>query len=68
MRNKVLFKIMEIISIFFIFEATMKIIAQGLINHKNAYLRNGWNIVDFTVVLASLAEIVVTLSYSGRED
>lgn len=30
-KNRILFKIMEVISIFFIFEATMKTIAQGLI-------------------------------------
>ena len=29
----------------------MKIIAQGFIQHQNAYLRNAWNILDFTIVM-----------------
>jgi hypothetical protein len=24
---------------------------QGFIQHQNAYLRNAWNILDFTIVL-----------------
>ena len=46
---------------FFILEATMKILTQGLISHKNAYLRDGWNIVDFIIVLSSIFEIVISL-------
>ena len=56
---------MEIITFFFIFEAFMKIISQGLFNHKNAYLRNNWNLVDFMVVISSIIEIVVTLVYGN---
>ena len=32
-------------------ECLMKIIAQGFIQHQNAYLRNAWNILDFTIVM-----------------
>ena len=45
----------------FILEAMIKIITQGLWMHKNAYLRDGWNVVDFVVVLFSVIEITVTL-------
>lgn len=34
----------------FCVEATCKIIALGLILHKNSYLRNVWNIMDFFVI------------------
>ena len=50
---------MEYSSYLFIMEALLKIISQGLIYHKNAYLRDGWNIVDFIVVLSSIFEIIV---------
>ena len=40
----------------------MKILSQGLIKHKNAYLRDGWNIVDFLVVMSSIFEILITLA------
>ena len=35
-------------------ECMMKIIAQGFIRHQNAYLRNAWNILDFTIVMIGL--------------
>jgi hypothetical protein len=39
-------------TIIFIAEACLKIIAMGFILHKNAYLRNGWNIIDAIVVFS----------------
>ncbi|KAF7240970.1 Voltage-dependent N-type calcium channel subunit alpha-1B [Varanus komodoensis] len=35
----------------FCFEASIKIIALGFVFHKDSYLRNGWNVMDFVVVL-----------------
>ncbi|XP_041094438.1 voltage-dependent N-type calcium channel subunit alpha-1B-like [Polyodon spathula] len=35
----------------FCFEAGIKIIALGFAFHKGTYLRNGWNVMDFVVVL-----------------
>ncbi|KAB0376569.1 hypothetical protein FD755_011013 [Muntiacus reevesi] len=35
----------------FCFEAGIKIVALGFIFHKGSYLRNGWNVMDFIVVL-----------------
>lgn len=37
--------------IIYCIEAATKIIANGFLLHKNAYLRNGWNILDFVVVV-----------------
>ena len=45
-------------SIIFLIEATLKIIGMGFIFHKNSYLRESWNILDFIVVLVSLVEFV----------
>uniref|UniRef100_A0A3P9B608 Calcium voltage-gated channel subunit alpha1 E n=1 Tax=Maylandia zebra TaxID=106582 RepID=A0A3P9B608_9CICH len=39
----------------FCFEAGIKIIALGFVFHKGSYLRNGWNVMDFIVVLSILA-------------
>ena len=35
----------------FTVEASLKILALGLILHRGSYLRNMWNIMDFIVVL-----------------
>lgn len=37
--------------IIFTVEAFLKIIAYGLLCHPNAYLRNGWNLLDFIIVV-----------------
>ena len=37
--------------IIFAGEALLKIIAMGFVLHPGAYLRNGWNILDFSIVL-----------------
>ena len=42
-------------TMFFLLEAISKIISFGLLrNGKNSYLKNGWNIIDLTVVLISI--------------
>lgn len=35
----------------FCFESGIKILALGFALHKGSYLRNGWNVMDFVVVL-----------------
>lgn len=37
--------------VIFTLEAIMKIIAYGFMLHSGAYLRNGWNILDFIIVV-----------------
>lgn len=36
----------------FTLEMMVKIVADGFILHKNSYLRNPWNIMDFVVVVS----------------
>ncbi|XP_076841650.1 voltage-dependent R-type calcium channel subunit alpha-1E isoform X2 [Brachyhypopomus gauderio] len=38
----------------FCFEAAIKIVALGFVFHKGSYLRNGWNVMDFIVVLSGI--------------
>ncbi|XP_077188352.1 voltage-dependent R-type calcium channel subunit alpha-1E isoform X6 [Paroedura picta] len=38
----------------FCFEAGIKIVALGFVFHKGSYLRNGWNVMDFIVVLSGI--------------
>ncbi|CAL8384837.1 unnamed protein product, partial [Gadus morhua 'NCC'] len=42
----------------FCFEAGIKIIALGFAFHKGSYLRNGWNVMDFVVVLTGILTTV----------
>lgn len=39
---------------FFSLEAAVKILSMGLIFEKGCYLRDGWNWLDFTVVITAL--------------
>ncbi|XP_029294653.1 calcium channel, voltage-dependent, N type, alpha 1B subunit, a [Cottoperca gobio] len=42
----------------FCFEAGIKILAVGFAFHKGSYLRNGWNVMDFVVVLTGILATV----------
>uniref|UniRef100_A0A8C5M5R3 Voltage-dependent L-type calcium channel subunit alpha n=1 Tax=Leptobrachium leishanense TaxID=445787 RepID=A0A8C5M5R3_9ANUR len=55
--NAVLEKIEYIFLFIFTIEAILKIVAYGFILHTDAYLRNGWNILDFTIVSVGLFAI-----------
>ena len=35
-------------------ECVLKIFAHGFVLGKNSYLRSGWNILDFIIVIASI--------------
>jgi hypothetical protein len=50
-----------ILTSFFALEAVMKIISIGfLFNGENSYLRNGWNLIDFVVVVISIISMLIT--------
>ena len=49
----------------FCFEAGIKIIALGFVFHKGSYLRNGWNVMDFIVVLSGWVEKSVHVCVYG---
>ncbi|XP_059469831.1 muscle calcium channel subunit alpha-1 isoform X4 [Neocloeon triangulifer] len=58
--NSYLEKIEYIFLVVFTLECVMKIIAYGFIMHQGSYLRNGWNLLDFTIVVIGV--ISTTLS------
>jgi len=63
--NSTLIKLFNILNFIyggiFLIEAVLKIISNGLIWDSTSYLRDSWNILDFTVVLISLLEIFVEI-------
>ena len=48
-----------ILTILFAIESTMKIVATGLIFLPGSYLRDGWNCLDFGVVVISLTSLII---------
>uniref|UniRef100_K7GFC5 Voltage-dependent L-type calcium channel subunit alpha n=1 Tax=Pelodiscus sinensis TaxID=13735 RepID=K7GFC5_PELSI len=57
--NSSLEKIEYIFLIIFTIEAMLKIIAYGFLLHTDAYLRNGWNVLDFAIVSLGLVTVMV---------
>nr|XP_021335256.1 voltage-dependent L-type calcium channel subunit alpha-1D isoform X6 [Danio rerio] len=54
--------------IIFTIETFLKIIAYGLVMHQNAYVRNGWNMLDFVIVVIGLFSVVLeVLTKEGGE-
>ena len=51
-RNYYLDMIGKIFTIIFTTESVLEIIARGLILHPRAYLRDGWCVLDFVVVIS----------------
>ncbi|XP_058855858.1 voltage-dependent L-type calcium channel subunit alpha-1D-like isoform X1 [Acipenser ruthenus] len=45
--------------IVFTIETFLKIFAYGLVMHQNAYVRNGWNMLDFIIVVVGLFSVVL---------
>ncbi|CAL8323766.1 unnamed protein product [Merluccius merluccius] len=48
--------------IIFTIETFLKIVAYGLVMHQNSYIRNGWNMLDFVIVIVGLFSVVLELS------
>ncbi|XP_030756415.1 muscle calcium channel subunit alpha-1 isoform X1 [Sitophilus oryzae] len=63
--NAYLEKIEYIFLVIFTAECIMKIIAYGFFMHPGAYLRNGWNLLDFTIVVIGM--ISTALSFLTRD-
>nr|XP_057941063.1 voltage-dependent L-type calcium channel subunit alpha-1D isoform X3 [Doryrhamphus excisus] len=47
--------------IIFTIETFMKIIAYGLVMHQNSYVRNGWNMLDFVIVIVGLFSVILEM-------
>ncbi|KAK9299972.1 hypothetical protein QLX08_007186 [Tetragonisca angustula] len=59
--NQYLEKIEYIFLVIFTVECVMKIIAYGFVAHPGAYLRNGWNILDFSIVVIGMVSTVLSV-------
>lgn len=49
--NIILDRIGDAFTVLFLTEAALKIVAMGFVIHKHSYLRDGWNFVDFIIVI-----------------
>ena len=50
-------------TVVFTLEALIKIITFGFIwNGKYSYLKNNWNILDFCIMITSIADLILSLS------
>ncbi|XP_055958149.1 muscle calcium channel subunit alpha-1 [Patella vulgata] len=54
--------------VIFTLEAFLKVIAYGFVMHSGAYLRNGWNILDFIIVVIGVISIILTAVHSKGFD
>ncbi|XP_043493156.1 muscle calcium channel subunit alpha-1 isoform X5 [Polistes fuscatus] len=59
--NQYLEKIEYVFLVIFTAECIMKIIAYGFVAHPGAYLRNGWNVLDFTIVVIGMMSTVLAM-------
>ncbi|XP_013174774.1 PREDICTED: muscle calcium channel subunit alpha-1-like isoform X1 [Papilio xuthus] len=66
--NSVLEKIEYIFLVIFTGECVMKIIAYGFVMHPGSYLRNGWNLLDFTIVVIGMVSTVLSSIFKDAFD
>jgi len=59
--NSALEHVEYVFLIVFTVEAIMKIIAYGFVLHPGAYLHNGWNILDFIIVVIGMFSAVLSI-------
>ncbi|KAF0036079.1 hypothetical protein F2P81_011391 [Scophthalmus maximus] len=54
--------------IIFTVETFLKILAYGLVMHPSSYIRNGWNLLDFVIVIVGLFSVVLeTMTHKSGE-
>ncbi|KAJ0064443.1 hypothetical protein NL108_006491, partial [Boleophthalmus pectinirostris] len=54
--------------IIFTIETFLKILAYGLVMHPSSYIRNGWNLLDFVIVIVGLFSVVLeTMTHKSGE-
>ncbi|XP_059167740.1 muscle calcium channel subunit alpha-1-like isoform X5 [Physella acuta] len=58
--NSALDGIEYVFLVIFLLEGILKIIAYGFVMHQGAYLRNGWNALDFTIVVIGIISSVLS--------
>ncbi|XP_073958915.1 muscle calcium channel subunit alpha-1-like isoform X6 [Choristoneura fumiferana] len=66
--NSVLEKIEYVFLVIFTGECVMKIFAYGFVMHAGSYLRNGWNLLDFTIVVIGMVSTVLSSIFKDAFD
>ncbi|XP_063630082.1 muscle calcium channel subunit alpha-1-like isoform X3 [Cydia splendana] len=66
--NSVLEKIEYVFLVIFTGECLMKIFAYGFVMHAGSYLRNGWNLLDFTIVVIGMVSTVLSSIFKDAFD
>ena len=64
-RNEVINILGLVFNAIFILEFLIKVIAKGFIIHKHSYLRDGWNIIDFIVVIFAIFDFMPFIESKG---
>ena len=54
-------------TVLFCIEMAAKVVAYGFLFGETAYIKSSWNILDGTLVLISIFEIVMQLLFAGLE-
>jgi hypothetical protein len=54
--NEMLDQVGKVFNIIFLIEMLLKMIAMGVVWHKNSYLRDSWNRIDCFIVIISVME------------
>ncbi|KAB5567742.1 hypothetical protein PHYPO_G00236350 [Pangasianodon hypophthalmus] len=61
-------KVEYIFLVIFTIETFTKILAYGLVMHPSAYIRSGWNLLDFIIVIVGLFSVVAEMGEHKRGD
>lgn len=56
-RNRFSERAEKVFTLIFVVEFVIKVIAMGFVVHRNSYLRDPWNWLDFIVVCTGLSEL-----------
>jgi len=59
MTARAVFVIDILLTVLFTIEMALKVIALGLVLHKESYLRSGWNMLDGTIVIISIISLAM---------
>ena len=52
----------------FTLEFTINVILYGfIVNGKHSYMRDGWNVMDFLIVVFSLFSIAMDIAFAGSQ-
>ncbi|KAF4070507.1 hypothetical protein AMELA_G00286230 [Ameiurus melas] len=66
--NHNLEKVEYIFLVIFTIETFTKILAYGLVMHPSAYIRSGWNLLDFIIVIVGLFSVVAEMGEPKQGD